>query len=95
MKLLKQTTCTRTSSSFCGHKGIVDEQALMHKHAKYDSLINNIQNKRMENGPPHHYHSWHRGVIHEQSTNKLANLKIPKANIKTLMKKYTKTPLNI
>jgi hypothetical protein len=61
----------------------------MHKHAKYDSLINTICTKqRMENEPLITTTAGVRGAIHEQSINKLANLKIPKANIKNSLSIY-------
>ena len=62
------------------------EQALTQKHAKYDPLINNIQNKGWKTNPLITITIGVRGAIHEQSINQLANLKIPKTSIKTLMK---------
>jgi hypothetical protein len=58
----------------------------MHKHVKYDPLINNIQNKGWKTNPLITNTTGMRGAIHKQFINKLAKLKIPKANIKTLMK---------
>ena len=42
--------------------------------------------QRLENESPYHYYSQSLGAIHKQSIEKLANLKIPKKNINTLMK---------
>jgi hypothetical protein len=46
----------------------------------------NIQNKGWKTNPLITITVGVRGAIHEHSINKLANLKIPKASIKTLMK---------
>ena len=62
------------------------EQALTQKHAKYDPLINAIRNKGGKTNPLITITSGVRGAIHEQSIDKLADLWIPKSNIKTLMK---------
>jgi hypothetical protein len=62
------------------------KQALTYKLAKYDPLISNIQNKGWKRNPLITITAGVRGAIHEQSINKLINLKIPKFNIKTLMK---------
>ena len=40
----------------------------------------------MEYEPPHHYHSWRKRNYTRTIHFELANLKIPKANIKTLVK---------
>ena len=62
-------------------------QALTHKNIKYDPLINTIQNNGWKTNPLISITTRVRGAIHEHSTNKLANLKIPKSNNKTLIKK--------
>ena len=63
------------------------EQALTQKHAKYDPLINAIRNKGWKRTPFSLAITVRvRGVVHEQSIEKLVDLKIPKTNIKTLMK---------
>ena len=62
------------------------EQALIHKHTNYDLLINNIQNQGWKTNPLNTFTTSVRGVVHEQSINKLTHLKIPKSSIKTLMK---------
>jgi hypothetical protein len=62
------------------------DQALTHKHTKLDSLINTIQNKGWQTNPLIIITTGVRGAIHEHSLNNLANLKIPKATIKTLIK---------
>jgi hypothetical protein len=60
-------------------------QALTHKHNKYDPLINIIGISGWKTNPLITITTGVRGVIHEHSINKLANLKIPKQTIKTLM----------
>ena len=62
------------------------EQTFTHKHTKYDPLINNIQNNGWETNPFVTITVGVRGAIHENSLDKLTNLKIPKPNIKILMK---------
>ena len=62
------------------------DQALTHKHNKYDPLINTIQNRGWQTTPFITITAGVRGAIHEHSSNKLANMKIPKSIIKTLMK---------
>ena len=62
------------------------EQAIMQKHTKYDPLINAIQNNGWKTNPLITITAGVRGAIHEHSIEKLNNLKIPKANIKNLMK---------
>ena len=57
------------------------DQALTHKHNKYEPLINAIQTN-----PLITITAGVRWAIHEHSINKLAHLKIPKTTIKTLMK---------
>ena len=59
------------------------EQALSHKHTKYDPLINTIQNNRWKTNPLITITAGVIGAIHKHSINKLTNLKISKANIKT------------
>ena len=62
------------------------EQAFTQKQAKYDPLINDIRNKGWKTNPLITITRGVRGAIHEQSIKKLAGLKIPKTNIKPLMK---------
>ena len=62
------------------------EQALTQKHTKYDPLINVQQNKCWKMNPLITIIAGVRGAIHEQSIEKLADLKIQKTSIKTLMK---------
>ena len=62
------------------------EQALTHKHVKYDPLIENIRNHGWKTNPLITITTGVRGAIHKQSINKLANLKIPKTSVKILMK---------
>jgi hypothetical protein len=62
------------------------EQACTHKHDKYDPLINNIRSKGWKTNPLITITAGVRGAIHEHSINQLINLKIPKANVKNLMK---------
>ena len=71
---------------FTYYHDIFPEQALTHKHAKYDPPINNIRSKGWNTTPLLTITAGLRGAIHKQSINNLVNLKIPKANIKTLMK---------
>ena len=63
------------------------EQALTHKHNKYDPLINTIQNQGWKINPLITITTGVRGAIHEHSIDQLIKLKIPQNNIKTLMKK--------
>ena len=70
------------------------EQALTHKHTKYNPLINTIQNKGWKINPLITITTGVRGAIHEHSMDQLTKLKIPKNNIKILMKKNTRMPLN-
>jgi hypothetical protein len=63
----------------------LSKQVLTHKHTKYDPLINNIQNQGWKTNPLITITIGVRGARHEQSINKLDNLKIPKSSIKTLM----------
>ena len=53
--------------------------ALIHKHNKYDALINTIQNQGWQTNPLITITAGVRGAIHEHSINKLVNLKIPKS----------------
>ena len=62
------------------------DQALTHKHNKYDPLNNAIQDKGWQTNPLITITVGVRGAIHEHFINKLAHLKIPKTTIKTLMK---------
>jgi hypothetical protein len=62
------------------------EQAITHKHTKYDPLINNIQNVGWKTNPLITITTGVRGAIHEYSIEQLTKLKIPKSNIRTLMK---------
>jgi hypothetical protein len=62
-------------------------EALTHKHTKYDPLINTIQSKGWKVNPLITITAGVRGAIHEHSIEKLTKLKIPKHNIKSLMKK--------
>ena len=65
---------------------IFPEQALMHKHTKYDPLITTIQNNGWKTNPLVTITVGVRGAIYEHSIDKLTKLKIPKNNIKSLMK---------
>ena len=62
------------------------EQAITQKHAKYDPLISSIQDKWWKTIPLITITVGVRGAIHEQTMDKLSNLKIPKTSIKTLVK---------
>ena len=75
------------------------KQTLTKKHEKYDPLINTIRNKGWKTNPLITITVRVKGAIHEQSINKLINLKIPKTSIKNFMKnihqnaiKYLTTP---
>ena len=70
-------------TTFLAHLNII---YLMHKHTKYDPLINIIQNQGWKTNPLIIITVGVRGDIHEQSINKLTNLKISKSSIKTLIK---------
>jgi hypothetical protein len=60
------------------------EQAL--KHAKYDPLNDTIQNNGWKTNPLITITAGVRGAIHKHSIDKLTKLKIPKSDIKNLMK---------
>ena len=62
------------------------EQILMHKHTKYNPLINIIQNNERKTNPLITITTGVRGAIHEHSINNMTKLKMLKTNIKTLMK---------
>ena len=62
------------------------DQALTHKHNKYDPLISAIQDKGWQTNLLITITTGVRGPIHEHSINKLAHLEIPKITIKTFMK---------
>jgi hypothetical protein len=62
------------------------EQALTHKHAKYDPLNNTIQNNGWKINPLITITAGVRGAIHEHSIEKLTRINIPKSSIKKLMK---------
>jgi hypothetical protein len=62
------------------------EQATIQKHAKYDPLNLAIQNTCWKTNPVITITARVRGAIHEQSIKQLTDLKIPKSNIKKLMK---------
>ena len=62
------------------------DQALTHKHNKYDPLINIIQNKGWQTNPLITITTRVKGAIHEHSINKFANLRNPKSTIKPLTK---------
>jgi hypothetical protein len=62
------------------------EQATAQKHAKYDPLNQAIHNKGWKTNPVITITARVRGAIHEHSIQKLTDLKIPKSNIKKLMK---------
>jgi hypothetical protein len=62
------------------------EQTLAQKHAKYDPLNQAIQNNGWITNPIITITAGVQGAIHEHSLQKLADLKIPKSNIKKLMK---------
>ena len=64
----------------------VPDQATTQKHTKYDPLINTIQSNGWQTNPLVPITAKVRGAIHEHSIKKLTKLKIPKTNIKTLMK---------
>jgi len=71
-------------STYC-HDSFPD-QALTHKHTKYDPLINTIQNNGWKTNPLITITAGVRGDMHEHSISKPTNLNIPKQTIKTLMK---------
>jgi hypothetical protein len=56
------------------------------KHTKYDPLNNTIQNNGWSTNPLITITAGVRGAIHEHFIHKLTKLKIPKSNIKNLMK---------
>ena len=62
------------------------EQAIARKHTKYDSLNHAIHNNGWKINPIITITAGVRGAIHEHSIQKLTDLKIPKSNIKKLMK---------
>ena len=62
------------------------EQAIAQKQAKYDPLNHAIHNKGWKTNPVIKITAGVRGAIHEHSIQKLKDLKIPKLNIKKLMK---------
>jgi hypothetical protein len=62
------------------------EQAITHKHAKYDPLNNIIQNKGWKTNHLITITAGVRGAIHEHSIENLTKINIPKSNIKKLMK---------
>ena len=62
------------------------EQAITQQQAKYDPLINAIQNKRWKVNPLITITAGVRGAIHEQPIHKIDELNIPKTIIKNLMK---------
>jgi hypothetical protein len=62
------------------------EQAIAQKHSKYDPLNHAIHNKGWKTNPVITIIAGVRGAIHEHSIQKLKDLKIPKSNIKKLMK---------
>ena len=63
------------------------DEGLTHNHTKYDPLINTIHNNGWKVNPLFTITAGVRGAVHEHSIEKLTKLKIPKANIKSLMKK--------
>ena len=62
------------------------EQALTHKHAKYDPLNNTIRSNGWNTNPLITITAGVRGATHEHYIDKLTKLKIPKSSIKNLMK---------
>jgi hypothetical protein len=62
------------------------DQALEHKHTKYDPLVNTLQSKGWKVNPLIAITTGVKGAIHELSTRKLIKLNNPKSDIKTLMK---------
>ena len=62
------------------------DQALTHKHNKYDPLNNVIQDRGWQTNPLITITAGVRGAIHEHFIQKLAHLKIPKTTIKIFMK---------
>jgi hypothetical protein len=70
--------------TYCHDK--ISKQAITQKHTKFDPLINAIQNNGWKINPLITITTGVRGARHEHSIEKLNNLKIPKFNIKTLMK---------
>ena len=62
------------------------EQAITQKHIKYDPLNHAIHNIGWKTNPVITITAGVRGAIHEHSIQKLTDLKIPKPNIKKLMK---------
>ena len=71
----------------------IPRQALTQKHAKYDPLINIIQNKGWKTNPLITIIAGVRGAIHVHSIEFLADLKIPKTSIKNLMKNIHRNAL--
>jgi hypothetical protein len=63
-----------------------NSHTITQKHAKYDPLVNDIQNKGWKVNPLITIIAGVRGAIHEQSIKKLEELEIPKPGIKSLMK---------
>ena len=84
--LLPTPTHTIQFIEFTYCHNIFPEQALTQKHANYDPLLNAIRNKGWKTNPLITIIAGVRGAIHEQSITRLTELKIPKSNIKTLMK---------
>ena len=70
------------------HTVMIDshKQALMYKHMKYDPLINTLHNNGWKSNALVTITTEVRGAIHKHSIDNLTKLKIPKINIKTLMK---------
>ena len=62
------------------------EQAIARKHSKYDPLNHAIHNNGWKTNPIITITAGVRGAIHEHSIQKLTDMKIPKPNIKKLMK---------
>ena len=68
-----------------GHNRFLNH-ALTRKYTQYDPLFQNLQHHAWKANPLITITSKVRGAIHEHLINELTNLKIPKFNIKTLMK---------
>ena len=86
LKIMKKSPINEYSDKFkyCHDRFL--EQTLTHKHTKYDPLINTTQNNGWETNLLITIMTRVRGTIHEHFIKKLTKLKIPKVNIKNLMK---------
>ena len=78
---------------FTYYHDIFPDQALTHKRTKYDPLINAIQNYGWKTDPLITITVGVRRAMYKHSIKKLANLKIPKLNMKILMKNIHQNPI--